>query len=56
MEEGINALRTATYAELLKVSMEQGLPKSWVESFFRKANDRTEAETEEETPPDASTP
>lgn len=34
-KEGINALRTTTYAELLKVATEKGLGKAWVETFFR---------------------
>lgn len=44
-KEGINALRTTTYAELLKISVEKGLPKTWVESFFRQENDDTDDET-----------
>ncbi|MDC0746149.1 hypothetical protein [Polyangium mundeleinium] len=35
-KEGINALRTTTYAELLKIATTKKFPKSWVESFFRK--------------------
>ena len=35
-KEGINALRTTTYAELLKIATTKKLPKSWVESFFRQ--------------------
>ncbi|MDI1475997.1 hypothetical protein [Polyangium sp. y55x31] len=35
-KEGINALRTTTYAELLKIATAKKLPKTWVESFFRK--------------------
>jgi len=35
-KEGVNALRTVTYAELLKIATAKKLPKSWVESFFRK--------------------
>ncbi|MDI3285490.1 hypothetical protein [Polyangium sp. 15x6] len=35
-KEGINALRTVTYAELLKIATAKKLPRSWVESFFRK--------------------
>lgn len=34
-KEGINALRTTTYAELLKIATAKKLPKTWVESFFR---------------------
>jgi hypothetical protein len=44
-KEGINALRTTTYAELLKISVEKGLPKSWVESFFRQESDDSDDET-----------
>lgn len=35
-KEGINALRTTTYAELLKIATKKKYPRSWVESFFRK--------------------
>ena len=34
-KEGVNALRTTTYAELLKIATAKKYPKSWVESFFR---------------------
>ena len=34
-KEGVNALRTTTYAELLKIATAKKLPKTWVESFFR---------------------
>lgn len=50
-KEGINALRTTTYAELLKISAAQGLPKSWVESFFRQAG---ESDNDDDTPPPAA--
>jgi hypothetical protein len=36
-KEGVNALRTTTYAELLKIATANKYPKSWVESFFRQA-------------------
>ncbi|TKD12474.1 hypothetical protein [Polyangium fumosum] len=36
-KEGVNALRTTTYAELLKIAVMNKYPKSWVESFFRAA-------------------
>ncbi|MBK9263667.1 MAG: hypothetical protein IPM54_28175 [Polyangiaceae bacterium] len=46
-KEGINNLRTTTYADLLKIATAKGYPRTWVESFFRAAaNDEEEAETE----------
>jgi hypothetical protein len=56
-KEGVNALRTTTYAELLKIATEKGYPKSWVESFFRSASSGSDAEGEEAAePPAASDP
>ncbi|HRI69187.1 MAG TPA: hypothetical protein PK156_33380 [Polyangium sp.] len=55
-KEGINALRTTTYAELLKISVAKGYPKSWVESFFRQAEDDSEADTTPESPTDPANP
>jgi hypothetical protein len=49
-KEGINALRTTTYAELLKVAVTKGYPKSWAESFFRQADDDSDAEADAEVP------
>jgi hypothetical protein len=55
-KEGINALRLTTYAELLKISVEKGLPKSWVESFFRPADDSTDDAADVEPPAAPPTP
>ncbi len=50
-KEGINNLRASTYADLLKMATSHGYPKSWVESFFRAANDDDGgAETEDAAP------
>jgi hypothetical protein len=51
-KEGINALRTTTFAELLKIATAKGLPKSWVESFFRQATDDSE-DSSQSSPSDA---
>jgi len=52
-KEGINNLRTSTYADLLKLATSQGYSRAWVESFFRAAaNDDEETETDV----DAATP
>ena len=55
-KEGINALRITTYAELTKVAVTKGLPKSWVESFFRKIDDASDPDSESETPAEAINP
>ena len=56
-KEGINALRTTTYAELLKMAVDHRLPKSWTESFFRKADDAEDPpEPEPSTPTTGPTP
>ena len=49
-KEGINALRATTYAELLKIATTQQLPKSWVDSFFRQANDSEDDESPAASP------
>lgn len=46
-KEGINNLRTTTYADLLKISATKSYGRSWVESFFRSAlDDESDAEPE----------
>jgi len=55
-KEGVNALRTTTYAELLKIAVDNRLPKSWAESFFRKTEDASDAEPEAPAAPDTPTP
>ncbi len=55
-KEGIHALRLTTYAELLKISADKGLPKSWAESFFRQADNAADSDTETETLPTTPTP
>lgn len=57
-KEGVNALRTTSYAELLKIAVDHRLPKSWVESFFRKAEDATDAPEPPESaaPPETQVP
>lgn len=45
---GVNALRTTTYGELLKIGAEHGYSKAWADSFFRPF--RADREEEEETP------
>lgn len=52
-KEGINALRTTTYAELLKIATDKGYPKSWVESFFRQSHDDND---DDSAPSSSSTP
>ncbi|HSO00484.1 MAG TPA: hypothetical protein VLS89_19465 [Candidatus Nanopelagicales bacterium] len=47
-KEGINALRTTTYAELLKIATAKKYPKEWVESFFRKVESSSGEAGEEE--------
>jgi hypothetical protein len=51
-KEGVNALRTTTYAELLKVAVTNKYPKSWVESFFRAG---AAADVDADAPADAET-
>jgi len=34
-KEGINTLRLSTYAELLKIAIAEGYPRSWADNFFR---------------------
>jgi hypothetical protein len=55
-KEGINALRLTTYAELLKITATQGLPKSWAESFFRPSDDASDTETDSEALPNPPNP
>ena len=55
-KEGINALRTTTYAELLKIAANKGYPKSWVESFFRQANDDNDDESTSSSTPTPPNP
>lgn len=53
-KEGINNLRTHTYAELLKIAATKAYPRSWVESFFRSAEsneDDASAESNAGSPP-----
>jgi hypothetical protein len=52
-KEGINALRTTTYAELLKIATEKGLSKAWVEMFFRATSSPSPSEEAEPTEPAA---
>lgn len=49
-KEGINALRLTTYAELLKIAADKGLPKSWAESFFRPSDDGRDEQSDSEPP------
>ncbi|HVK65903.1 MAG TPA: hypothetical protein VM694_15585 [Polyangium sp.] len=53
-KEGVNALRTTTYAELLKIAVANKYPKSWVESFFRAA--AAEVAEDEDEPEVATSP
>ncbi|UQA55831.1 hypothetical protein [Polyangium aurulentum] len=55
-KEGVNALRTTTYAELLKISADKGYPRSWVESFFRTASAASDPSDEDAESPATSTP
>lgn len=55
-KEGINALRLTTYAELLKISADKGLPKSWAESFFRPSDDAADNDMDSETRPATPSP
>jgi hypothetical protein len=48
-KEGINALRTTTYAELLKVATEKGLGKAWGETFFRSSSSASGSDAETES-------
>jgi hypothetical protein len=52
-KEGINALRTTTYAELLKLATEKGFGKAWVETFFRSSSS-TSVSDEAAEPPETS--
>jgi hypothetical protein len=49
-KRGVNALRTTTYAELLKIAAANGWSKAWADSFFRKPSERGEGVTEEPEP------
>lgn len=49
-KEGVNALRTTTYAELLKLGTAKKYPKSWVESFFRQPEQKTPEEEDGDAP------
>jgi hypothetical protein len=49
-KEGINSLRLTTWTELLKIADAKGYPRTWVEAFFRRTNERG-AETEGEPTP-----
>ena len=52
-KEGINRLRTATYAELLKIAVEKRYPRDWAETFFRRDEASSSSEGEADpTPPD----
>jgi len=53
-KEGINDLRTNTYAELLKIATEKKYPKSWVESFFRAVSSSDDTPDESRTPVESS--
>jgi hypothetical protein len=56
-KEGINTLRTTTYAELLKVSAAKGYSRGWVDSFFRSVLDNEdEPEIEAASTPAPVTP
>lgn len=50
-KEGVNRLRTSTYAELLRMGAEKGLGKAFARSFFRAAKRATTKGTPE-TPSD----
>ncbi len=49
-KEGVNQLRTTTYAELLKIAVQQSHSKAWVNGFFRATDAGAEEETETEPP------
>ena len=55
-KEGINNLRASTYADLLKMATTLGYSKSWVESFFRAANDDDAGAETQDTAPLPATP
>ncbi len=56
-KEGVNRLRTNTYAELLKIASSKGYPKSWAEGFFFSDTTTTPEEpAEPATPPSPPTP
>jgi hypothetical protein len=48
-KEGVNRMRTVTYADLLKIAAEKGYKRAWVEAFFRPEGDAQE-EDESDTP------
>ena len=52
-KEGVNTLRTNTYADLLKLAKAKGYPRSWVEAFFAwdesKGDDADDDEEEGES-------
>jgi hypothetical protein len=49
-KEGINALRTTTYAELLKIAAEKDYPRSWVDAFFEDSATEDDEEPTSQTP------
>ena len=56
-KEGVNVLRTNTYAELLKIATAKGYPRSWVEAFFAWSEDgQGKSEDEEGTVGNAPSP
>lgn len=55
-KEGINALRTTTYAELLKIAAAKKYPKSWADSFFPQARGGAIGEDGAETSEPAESP
>jgi hypothetical protein len=56
-KEGVNTLRTTTYAELLKHSAEKGYGKAWASAFFRDdASARASAASGDEPAPPADAP
>jgi hypothetical protein len=52
-KRGVNALRTTTYAELLKIAAANGYSRSWADSFFRKPSSTTEEAAEDPAAPTA---
>ena len=48
-KEGINRLRTTTYAELLKRGTEKRLGRDWAETFFRR--DESTTSPSDDAPP-----
>ena len=49
-KEGINNLRTTTYAELLKIATTKGYSRAWVDSFFRAVLDDADDAEPDATP------